>query len=130
MTSISRTSKAHTAARNTLLSYSIGFILSILLTLSAFWIASLHGSFVVQVIIVLAILQLLVQLRFFLHLRKRDAPTSHRYLFAFTLCIVAIVIGGTLWIMHNLERLHMQMGVPMMNEMYQDGIMAPQNELK
>jgi hypothetical protein len=45
-----------------------------------------------------------------------------------TSIIILILLGGTLWIMQNLARLHMHEETPA--DLYQGGIVAPQNELK
>lgn len=107
--------------------YTIGFVFSILLTLLAFWFSYTLGSLAVPLIVVAACIQLLVQLTFFLHLGSKATPTSWTVLFSFALIIIGIVVGGTLWIMHNLNRLHM---MPVTNDtLYEHGQPAPQNEL-
>ena len=109
-------------------SYVYGFILSLVLTFAAFWLSPLFGRFAAAVIVLIALLQLFVQMVFFLHLGNKQAPTWHRSLFAFALGVAAILIGGTLWIMHNLARLHQH--APGINDLYEHGVVAPQNELR
>ncbi len=115
----------------TIISYVYGLFLSVLLTLSAFWLSPVFGKYAAAFIVVSALLQLTVQLVFFLHLGKRSAPAWHRALFAFTLLIVAVLIGGTLWIMHNLARLHERNAprAPAIDELYEGGNVTPANEL-
>ena len=110
----------------TLRSYCVGFAFSVVLTLIAFWSALHLGSYAPFVIVLLALLQLLVQLVYFLHLgsTKGDWNTG---LLMFTSVIILILVGGTLWIMTNLAHLHMQEPTP--TDLYQNGIVAPQNEL-
>lgn len=112
-----------------ILSYTIGFGVSVILTLAAFWAAShLHTSIAIPVIVVLAVAQLFVQLTFFLHLGREHGPRWNLGLFMFTVGIIGILVGGTLWIMNNLAHLHMQ--PPTETDLYTNGVVAPQNELK
>lgn len=129
MTSHSTTHRS--SHQPTIISYVYGFLLSLLLTLGAFWFSPLFGKYAAAFIVVSAVLQLVVQLVFFLHLGKRSAPSWHRGVFAFTLLIVAILIGGTLWIMHNLARLHEHHApaAPTIEELYEGGEVTPANEL-
>ncbi|MSR70669.1 cytochrome o ubiquinol oxidase subunit IV [Candidatus Kaiserbacteria bacterium] len=101
----------------TLRTYSIGFGISLLLTLGAFGLLQEHlnnqhtfppHSAMVPILVALALAQLLVQLIFFLHLGDEDKPRWNLTLFAFALIIVAILVGGTLWIMHTLAHSQMQ----------------------
>jgi cytochrome o ubiquinol oxidase operon protein cyoD len=51
----------------------------------------------------LAFLQLIAQLFFFLHLGHERKPRWYGFVFIFSTAVVAIVIGGSLWIMNNLN---------------------------
>lgn len=123
----------HIASRHeapgSLVSYTIGFLLSILLTSLAFLAATLGSTLAFVFVIILAILQLGVQLAFFMHLGNRSMRSS-AVIFALTAIIVGIVVGGSLWIMANLERLHMQMQQAPVQAIYEDGVVSPQTELK
>ncbi|MCI0560443.1 MAG: hypothetical protein MN733_18305, partial [Nitrososphaera sp.] len=55
----------------------------------------------------LAMVQLFVQLELFLHLSH--SPRLHRAVFAFAALLVVIIVGGSLWIMNNLDYQMMQM---------------------
>lgn len=86
-------------------SYQIGLVTSILCTLAAFWLVQAHvsqGIFLYGTIIALALAQLLAQLFFFLHLGRRG-DAYNRVVFAFALVLIFIVVGGSLWIMGNLN---------------------------
>jgi cytochrome o ubiquinol oxidase subunit IV len=109
-------------------SYTIGFVFSIVLTVVAFWAAYALDTFAIPIIIGTAILQLLVQLTFFLHVGSTATTRSHVFALFFTVTIIGIVIGGTLWIMSNLERLHTH--APTIHELYEGGIVSPDRELK
>lgn len=108
-------------------SYLTGFALSVLLTLGAFWYAPHLGALAIPAIILSAIVQLLVQLVFFLHLHKGDGHESRVLFFSLTAIIIGILVGGTLWIMSNLNHLHVHS--PSTTDIYQGGMVAPQNEL-
>jgi cytochrome o ubiquinol oxidase operon protein cyoD len=92
---------------NTLLtSYVIGFVLSIILTFLAYVLVVNHileGALLVAVIVGLAVIQLFVQLFFFLHLGKESKPRWNLIVFAFALSVVVIIVFGSLWIMNNLD---------------------------
>lgn len=90
----------------TVRTYTIGFGLSLLLTFEAFYIAthqSLGATNATIIVLVLAIVQLLVQLFFFLHLDRAAKAPWNVLMFIFTAVIVSIVVFGSLWIMNNLN---------------------------
>lgn len=117
----------HSSTHSTLLSYLVGFGLSVALTLIAFLVAPTLGTFAIPSIIGLALLQLLVQLVFFLHLGQERENRSSLNVFALTVIIILILVGGTLWIMHDLARLHQHPDAP--TDFYEDGIVSPAHEL-
>ena len=94
------------AGHGTLKSYIIGFILSIALTVIPYLIVVDHllaGDAIVIAIVILGILQLLVQLVFFLHLSSAPDQRWNLMTFAFTVLILVIIVVGSLWIMYNLD---------------------------
>lgn len=94
------------AGHGTLKSYIIGFILSIALTVVPYLIVVNHmlaGEAIAIAIVVLGILQLLVQLIFFLHLSAAPDQRWNVMSFAFTVLILVIVVAGSLWIMYNMD---------------------------
>jgi len=94
-----------TQAEGNLTSYTVGFVLSILLTLAAYFSVTQHiftGNALIIFIAILALVQLVVQLFFFLHLNKMKSRWN-AVIFWFMLLIVAILVGGSLWIMKNLN---------------------------
>lgn len=112
----------------TLKGYVLGFVLSLATTLFAFWAAfNLHG-YAVPVIMLAALLQLAFQLIFFLHMRS--SPQAWKVTGVLVLVIVGILVGGTLWIMQNLARNHHHHDEMPLDELYQHGVVAPQNELR
>lgn len=112
----------------TLATYSIGFALSIVLTLSSFWIAPTLGGLAGGSIVVAAVVQLLVQLIFFLHLGRESKFESTLGIFMLTSVILGILVVGTLWIMQNLAHLHAPAATT--KDLYEHGTVAPQNELR
>lgn len=94
------------------LSYFAGFLLSIILTMAAYipvsrYVSSGHASYsklpLTIFIIILAIVQLFVQLIFFLHLAREKKPRWRSTAFVLALIFVFIVVAGSLWIMNNLN---------------------------
>lgn len=87
-------------------SYTIGFLLSLALTLEAYLLVVHHTFSAVGLtitVLILAIVQLLVQLFFFLHLDRSVRAPWNIIIFMFMGMIVSIVVFGSLWIMHNLN---------------------------
>jgi cytochrome o ubiquinol oxidase subunit IV len=92
--------------RGTFKSYVIGFISSILLTLlSYFFVVEniLEGWTLILTIVGFGLIQVIVQLVFFLHLGTDPKHYWNLYLFLFMVLVLVIVVIGTLWIMYNLD---------------------------
>lgn len=83
-------------------SYAIGFTASLLLTLLSFS-AVFMGWADVKLLIGLALLQAVFQLRYFLHLGEEAHPKWETGLFFLMVLILLIVAVGTLWIMDDLN---------------------------
>lgn len=94
------------ASPKTLSSYLTGFILCVLLTLLAFasvqwkW---LSGGPLFAALSSLAIAQLIVQSLCFLRLNSSPEGRWNLFPFLFTALIISILVGGSLWIMYNLN---------------------------
>lgn len=91
-------------------SYVSGFLLSIALTVEAYLLTVSHtfSSHVLMIVVLLlAIVQLLVQLLFFLHLDRAAKSPWNIIIFLFMGLVVSILVFGSLWIMQNLNY-HMQ----------------------
>jgi cytochrome o ubiquinol oxidase subunit IV len=94
------------AAHGSRASYITGFLLSLTLTMAAYLAVTehwFHGSALVTVLIALAIVQLFVQLVFFLHLGRESKPRWNLTVFSFMLIVLIILVFGSLWIMKNLN---------------------------
>jgi cytochrome o ubiquinol oxidase operon protein cyoD len=83
-----------------------GFVLSVVLTALSFLVVQ-HGGLSKEVILmglaVLAAVQVIVHLIFFLHMNTSSGQRWNVVAFGFTVLTVAIVIGGTLWVLHNVS---------------------------
>ena len=89
-----------------LIGYVIGLGLALLLTATSFFVAGtdlVWQPSIPVAIIVLAIAQMGVHLVFFLHITTGADNTNNVLALAFGILIVVLVIGGTLWIMANLN---------------------------
>ena len=94
------------------LGYLVGLGLAILLTATSFFVAGtdlVWQPSIPVAIIVLAIAQMGVHLVFFLHITTGPDNTNNVLALAFGLLIVILVIGGSLWIMANLNHNMMPM---------------------
>jgi cytochrome o ubiquinol oxidase subunit IV len=93
-------------AHGSLKSYTIGFALSLILTLLSFGCVmsgAVPQHLVAPGIIVFCIAQLLVQLGFFLHMGTAPEQRDNLSIGIFTLLIIAIVVVGSIWVMHNMN---------------------------
>ena len=89
-----------------LLGYVVGLGLAILLTATSFFVAGtdlVWQPSIPVAIVVLAIAQMGVHLVFFLHITTGADNTNNVLALAFGMLIVFLVIGGSLWIMANLN---------------------------
>jgi len=95
-----------------LIGYVVGLGLAILLTATSFFVAGtdlVWQPSIPVAIIVLAIAQMGVHLVFFLHITTGADNTNNVLALAFGILIVVLVIGGSLWIMSNLNHNMMPM---------------------
>ena len=93
--------------RGRLLVYLVGLGLCILLTAISFFVAGtglVWQPSIPVALSVLAIAQMGVQLVFFLHVTTGPDNTNNVLALAFGLLIVFLVVGGSIWIMNNLDR--------------------------
>ena len=90
-----------------ILGYVVGLGLALILTATSFFIAGTNLVWQPSIpvaLIVLAIAQMGVHLVFFLHITTGPDNTNNVLALAFGLLIVFLVIGGSLWIMANLNQ--------------------------
>jgi cytochrome o ubiquinol oxidase subunit IV len=95
-----------------LLGYVVGLGLAIVLTATSFFVAGtdlVWQPSIPVAIVVLAIAQMGVHLVFFLHITTGADNTNNVLALGFGLLIVFLVMGGSLWIMSNLNHNMMPM---------------------
>jgi cytochrome o ubiquinol oxidase operon protein cyoD len=86
--------------------YAAGFIFSIVLTLSSYYLVAtraLPSAYLIVFILIFGLVQMGVQLLFFLHLDSEKKPHWNLILFATTFFLIITVIGASFWIMHHLN---------------------------
>ncbi len=84
----------------------IGFFLSLLLTLASYYLtvdAPVQGGKLMVLLLGLAGVQALVQFIFFFHLGIESKPRWNLIIFLFMVLVIFVLIGGSLWIMYNLN---------------------------
>lgn len=92
--------------------YTIGFVLSLILTLCAYFITVAHVAsyhkiisheIFIPIIITFAVTQMIAQLIFFLHLLKESRPRLNLIFFISTFSLILLVIIASIWIMQHLN---------------------------
>jgi cytochrome o ubiquinol oxidase subunit IV len=94
------------AEHSTFKLYLIGFTLSLLLTLAAYFVVTKQlftGFALVGAVWGLGLLQAIVQLLFFMHLGRETKPHWNMIVFLFMLLVLCILVFGSLWIMYTLD---------------------------
>ncbi|RFD19108.1 cytochrome o ubiquinol oxidase subunit IV [Komagataeibacter melaceti] len=85
-------------------SYLTGFVLAVILTVAAFGIVMSHAmspSGTVGAIALLAVIQIVVHLVYFLHMNGSSAQRWNVMAFVFTVLSVIVLVAGTIFIMHD-----------------------------
>ncbi len=94
--------------------YLLGFIISIALTIAAFAavMSDLSWTAKIWIICLAALLQIITHLRNFLHIRIHDRESQEDLLLIlFSSLLLAILAGGTIWILGDLDK-RMHQDVP------------------
>jgi len=84
----------------------LAFIFALILTIAAYFIVVEHiftSLSNIYIILGLGVVSALIQLIFFLHLGIEPKPRWNLMIFLFMVLVVFVVIGGSLWIMSNLD---------------------------
>ena len=97
--------------------YLTGFVLAAILTIIPFWLVMGHviADFKVAVFVILALaaVQIFVHMIYFLHVDLRSQGGWNMMGLIFTIVLVVIVLGASIWSMHNENDLMMPtMSVP------------------
>lgn len=98
--------ETETSGHGSVKTYITGFVLSVALTLAAYFMV-VHRAFgrqgIIAGILLLAVVQFVVQMTFFLHLFSEKRPRWNLTLLMFMLIVLVILVFGSLWIMNNLN---------------------------
>ena len=94
---------------NRVVSYTVGLVLAAVLTLTAFGIVSTQAGLashvaLITTVLTLAMVQLIVQLIFFLHIGRQKDSQWNTALFAFTFFAILVIVVASVWIMYHLNR--------------------------
>jgi cytochrome o ubiquinol oxidase operon protein cyoD len=87
--------------------YLIGLALALLLTAASFYVAGTNlvwAPAISSALITLAIAQIGVHLVFFLHITTAPDNTNNVLALFFGVLVVALVVGGSIWIMLHLNQ--------------------------
>jgi len=96
-----------THGHGTYRSYTVGFLLSVVLTAIPFWLVMANPignpGVTAALVIVFAVVQILVHTVCFLHVNTQAQGGWTLIAYVFTGVIVLITIAGSLWIMYHLN---------------------------
>lgn len=87
-------------------SYVIGYILSLLFTAIPYYLVvnkTLTGTALLSAILGIAVIQMVIQIFFFLHLGRGPKPLYNVVFFVFTVGIILVVVAGSIFIINNLH---------------------------
>ena len=94
------------ASRGSLKSYLVGFVLCLILTAVPFALV-MSGAFSPVILLIgifgAGVVQIFVHLHYFLHLDASSGAGWNLPALIFTLVIMIIFIGGSIWIMYDLN---------------------------
>ncbi|ABE64183.1 cytochrome bo3 quinol oxidase subunit 4 [Nitrobacter hamburgensis X14] len=88
----------------TIKSYLIGVVLALALTAIPFGLVAAHTLPPIQTFVIIgvaAIAQVVVHLRYFLHLDFKPSSQNKLVALCFAAVVLLILVGGTLWIMFD-----------------------------
>jgi len=94
------------AHHGSLRDYTIGFLLSAVLTAIPFWLVManpLPAGITAAIVIALAAVQMVAHMIYFLHMNGRTEGGWTMMALIFTLILVAIMLTGSLWVMYHLN---------------------------
>jgi len=87
-------------------SYLIGFFLSVVLTAIPFGLimsGALPSGTAIPLCVGFGVVQMVVHLVYFLHMNAASSRSWNMAALVFTVIIVAMVVGGSLWVMAHLD---------------------------
>jgi cytochrome o ubiquinol oxidase operon protein cyoD len=96
----------HLHAHGSLKDYSIGFILSVILTAIPFWLVMTHrmepGS-TKLVLFAFAAVQVVVHMIYFLHMNSKSEGGWNFMALVLTIILLFIVMTGSIWVMYHMN---------------------------
>lgn len=101
-------------------SYVTGFVLAVILTVIPFWLVM--GKWFDQssttglVLLGFAVVQIVVHMVYFLHMNTKSEGGWSMLALIFTVMLVIITLGGSLWVMYHLNHNMMPAMTPVMQE--------------
>ncbi|MBH0114224.1 cytochrome o ubiquinol oxidase subunit IV [Novosphingobium sp. YJ-S2-02] len=97
----------HGGSHGSMRDYTIGFLLSVVLTAIPFWIvmtgAIADRQSAALVLMAFAIVQIVVHMIYFLHMNTKSENGWTVMALIFTIIIVVIALSGSLWVMYHLN---------------------------
>ena len=85
--------------------YLTGFVLAAILTIIPFWLVMGHVFdnrwLTITLVLILAVVQIFVHIVYFLHLDTHSEGGWNMMAFIFTIVLVVIVLGASIWVMYN-----------------------------
>jgi cytochrome o ubiquinol oxidase operon protein cyoD len=96
----------HLEAHGSLKDYSIGFILSVILTAIPFWLVMgkvLEPGTTKIVILGFAAVQVVVHMIYFLHMNSKSEGGWNMMALILTIILLVIVLSGSIWVMFHMN---------------------------
>ncbi len=95
------------ADHGSLKSYTIGFVLSVILTAIPFWLVMGKvfdkSSTTAAIILGFAAVQIVVHMIYFLHMNTKSEGGWSMLALIFTVVLVVIMLAGSIWVMYHLN---------------------------
>ncbi|MAF01453.1 cytochrome o ubiquinol oxidase subunit IV [Herbaspirillum huttiense] len=95
------------AAHGTMKDYVTGFVLAVILTAIPFWMVMnktiANPATLGIVLLVFAAVQIVVHIKYFLHMNSKSEGGWNMLAMIFTVVIVVIALSGSLWVMYHLN---------------------------
>jgi cytochrome o ubiquinol oxidase operon protein cyoD len=96
----------HLEAHGSFKDYTIGFILSVILTAIPFWLVMTHQlepGTTKAVILGFAAVQLVVHMIYFLHMNSKSEGGWNMMALILTVILLVIVLSGSIWVMYHMN---------------------------
>ncbi|MCI1006664.1 MULTISPECIES: cytochrome o ubiquinol oxidase subunit IV [unclassified Herbaspirillum] len=95
------------AAHGTMKDYVTGFVLAVILTAIPFWMVmnkTISSSSTLGIVLLaFAAVQIVVHIKYFLHMNGKSEGGWNMLAMIFTVVIVVIALSGSLWVMYHLN---------------------------